>query len=177
MPCGIAAKYINFWPLQACHYDGPGTMLQHFYGSAASPLRPPAHKMVSSSLHFFDQAPFNGNGTSGGRGAVGLGHAGLLYVPKACAAGGAAKSCRLHAFLHGCSNPFFMEWPEARSLSVNRWAETNNIVVLFPHMDGFACWDGYGKTGADYDLQTGVQMRAVQQMIEQVAGVQMARGR
>ena len=99
-----------------------------------------------------------------------MGDAGLVFVPPRCAAG---ARCALHVFLHGCQNPFFMEWPEARSLSVGRWAQTNDIVVLFPHMNGFACWDGYGTTGSDYNLRTGVQMTAIKQMIESVSGVQM----
>ncbi len=167
VPCGVAAKYINFWPLQNCDYDGPGEMLKHFYGAG---LRAPAESLDATALKLFDQAPFDGNETSGGRGNVGLGDAGLVFVPPRCAAG---ARCALHVFLHGCQNPFFMEWPEARSLSVGRWAQTNDIVVLFPHMNGFACWDGYGTTGSDYNLRTGVQMTAIKQMIESVSGVQM----
>ena len=171
VPCGAESKYVNFWPLQDCHYDGPGVMLQHFYGTEQRPLHPPSTHMDKSALHLFDQMPFNGNATSGGRGPVGLGESGgLVYVPHSCAAG---AKCALHVFLHGCSNPFVMEYPEVRSLSVNRWADANDIVVLFPHLQGMACWDGYGTTGADYDTRSGIQMRAIAEMIEEISGVVM----
>ena len=129
VPCGAKSKIVSAWPLQDCHYDGPGAMLQHFYG----PLQPPSHEMAPHALHLFDQAPFDGNNTSGGRGEVGLGSAGLVYVPTSCASG--TRKCALHVFMHGCHNPFVMEYPEARSLSTNRWAETNGIVVLWPHRE------------------------------------------
>eukprot|EP00966_Prymnesium_polylepis_P318497 7356512-Prymnesium_polylepis.1 len=78
-----------------------------------------------------------------------------------------------------------MEYPEARELSFNRWAESNDIVVLWPHLVKHGgqngtqgptnCWDGYGQTGELYDTQRGIQMRAVKGMIEAVAGVDMSR--
>merc|ERR1712196_432577 len=118
----------------------------------------------------FDQRPFNANDTA----QIGLGDAGLVYVPQVCRDGG---RCTLHVSLHGCSNPFVLELPEARRLSFNRWAEANNMVVLWPHdvshgtyhAQKSACWDSYAKT-PHYDTQQGPQMRAIAQMIETIAG-------
>ena len=65
-------------------------------------------------------------------------------------------------------------------ISYNRWAETNDIVILYPHMgvhgpkdskeEQGACWDSYGETGRDYDTKQGVQMKAIAAMIETIAG-------
>jgi poly(3-hydroxybutyrate) depolymerase len=174
VPCGAwGIKAIEAWPLEHCDYDGPGEMLQHFYGTQEKPLKPPADVMTAESLHYFDQTPFDGN-ASNARGLVGLGPSGLVYVPKACAAN--RTSCALHLFLHGCSNPFLMTHLEARALSVNRWAEANNIVVVFPHKESGeagSCWDGYGDSGPDYDTRSGPQMLAIKNMIEAISGIVM----
>ena len=74
-----------------------------------------------------------------------------------------------------------MEYPEAHTLSFNRWAESNNIVVLWPHMGAHGntsqgrkgCWDGYGSSGLTYDTKSGAQMDAVRKMIERVSGARM----
>ena len=57
----------------------------------------------------------------------------------------------------------------------NEWALRNSIVVLYPRLSRrgtaslqqkIACWDAYGQTGADYDVQAGAQMWAVRAMVE-----------
>ena len=65
---------------------------------------------------------------------------------------------------------------EARALSVNRWAEANNIVVVFPQKqsgEAGSCWDGYGDSGPDYDTLSGPQMLAIKNMIEAISGIVM----
>ena len=196
----------NAWPLENCGYDGPGALLNHVYGQFGK-LAPPAEHKVDSNLHFFNQSPFNNyvNGTdSKSRRSVGLGELGLIYIPTRCSAttatttissssssssssGGGSntttKPCSLHVVFHGCENPFVMEYPEMNEISYNRWAETNDIVVLYPHVvkhgpsdvasEQGACWDSYGSTGRDYDTKQGIQMMAIQAMIETLSGVQM----
>ena len=79
---------------------------------------------------------------------------------------------------------FAEKYRTASNLSTK--AETNGIVVLFPHLDklgvaqpgGFNltkqdCFDGYGFEGEGYDTKQGLQMRAMARMIEQVSGVDM----
>ena len=72
---------------------------------------------------------------------------------------------------------------QVRALSFNRWAESNDMVVLWPHEvrhgqsarmnDGWAgCWDSYDQT-PHYDTQKGPQMKAIASMIETVSGVKM----
>ena len=64
---------------------------------------------------------------------------------------------------------------QVRALSFNRWAESNDMVVLWPHEvrhgqsarmnDGWAgCWDSYGQTGPLYATKQGLQMQAVSAM-------------
>ena len=55
------------------------------------------------------------------------------------------------------------------------WADTNNIVLLFPqvlpdamHPEG--CWDSNAWYGADYDQKSGVQMTAIMGMIAKRSG-------
>jgi hypothetical protein len=47
----------------------------------------------------------------------------------------------------------------------HRWAEANNIVVLYPQLttrqfNPEGCWDWWGYSGSDYFVQSGPQMRA-----------------
>merc|ERR1712087_77198 len=95
------------------------------------------------------------------------------------------RRCKLHVSLHGCGTPFAFMDLLATTLSFNKLAETNNIVVLWPQKaaevlapgatwdERQGCWDGYGQTGPEYDTQIGAQMQAVRKMIEALAGINM----
>ena len=54
-------------------------------------------------------------------------------------------------------------------LSFNRWAETNNMVVLWPKAMGESCWHSYAREGG-YDTKEGGQMVAIKRMIEALSG-------
>merc|ERR1712157_120899 len=119
-------------------------------------LAPPAEKISPDSLHWFDQSPFFGANNN----LTGLNDTGVVYVPKACKSG---KKCALHLSLHGCDvNEYFDD--AVRALSFNRWAETNGIVIPWPHLkphggenpteeQKIGCYDAYAQTGADYATQ------------------------
>jgi len=169
--CGggkILPGIMSAFPLQNCNYDGPGELLNHIYGKLN-----PQVDMKAENLHLFDQRPFNANDTFD----VGLGDAGLIYIPQTCAEG---RMCTLHVSMHGCENPFILEYPEARQLSFNRWAEANDMVVLWPHnvrhgnqtSERHACWDGYAQT-PHFDTKHGPQMIAIASMIETLSGIHM----
>ena len=52
------------------------------------------------------------------------------WWPAACAAG---ETCGLHIALHGCEQPEEKIGDAfAHQAGYNRWADTNNIIVLFP---------------------------------------------
>jgi len=161
--CGPWAPYLgNTWPAENCGYDGPGAMLKHIYGN----LLPPAKSIVWNSLKWFDQSPFNGNNSK----SIGLSKKGIIYVPQKCADG---TQCALHIALHGCSELFVFEDILMHTMSFNRWAETNNIVMLWPHIgphgttkeERQGCWDSYGQTGHAYDTRASVQMQAIWKMV------------
>jgi poly(3-hydroxybutyrate) depolymerase len=107
---------------------------------------------------------------------------GHVYIPAACR----TEQCRLHVSLHGCGIPFALTGALASSLSFNKIAETNKIVVLWPQRalellvphatwdERQGCWDGYGQTGKDYDTRRGAQMVAIRRMIEHISGVNMS---
>ena len=152
----FAAPYIN-----NCGYDLAGEILTHLHGEldeAANSTR---------SLHRFDQRPF---------GDASLADYGYLYVPARCEAN---AGCTVHVFFHGCEQSADTIGTElADNAGFNRWAESNDIVVLYPQvakslaapMNPLGCWDWWGYTGADYLDRSGPQLLAVRRMVEQLAG-------
>ena len=153
--------------------DAPGALLAHLLG----PLQPKA-PAARGQLLAFDQAPFNDQA-----GALGLGQTGYLYVPTDCQAGG----CRLHVAFHGCRQSVDqLGTLYVEEAGYNRWAESNRLVVLYPQTVpryGWAwsgwwfhwifnpkgCWDWWGYEEAEYATRDGVQIRAVNAMIDRLA--------
>jgi len=156
-----------------CDYDGAGTALQFIYGSLASPVTPQNDNVFS-----FDQSAF----TNGDPSAISLADAGYIYIPEGCqnhTLDGAAKLCKLHIVFHGCSQTtddigqdFVLD------AGFNKWAEANNIVVLYPQAAHSAllgnpngCFDWWGYTTAsNYAWKSGAQMAAVHGMMEALLG-------
>lgn len=146
--------------INKCNFDAAGEMLRHFYGE----LKPKV-KMVAGNLKKFSQAPFGDEKTP-------LYKEGWVYVPTACANG---KPCRLHVALHGClMNPDFIQDKFVTLAGYNEWAESNQIVVLYPQsaklapQNPYACWDWFGFTGQSYVEKSGAQMSAIRKMMEAV---------
>jgi len=78
---------------------------------------------LGGSLVRFDQTEFIAAGH-------GMDAAGWLYVPTHCAAG---QQCRLHVALHGCLQGYARIGAEfLNNAGYNRWADTNDIIVLYP---------------------------------------------
>jgi poly(3-hydroxybutyrate) depolymerase len=161
----LKAPYIN-----DCDYDAAGALLRQLYGT----LNPPV-TWDSESLRSFDQSEFVDDPE-----AYSLNRVGHVYVPKSCTEG---ATCRLHVAFHGClqyqeiiGNAFF-----ARA-GYNEWAESNNIIVLYPQTTAktywglpwpnpAGCWDWWGYTNGNYDLRDGVQIQAVKAMIDRLMGL------
>ena len=151
--CGeMGGDYIN-----DCDYDAAGAMLQHLYGPLQA--RVPA---VEEHLQDLDQASL-------AEVDAGFAEAGYAYVPAPCAKEPA--SCRLHIAFHGCrQGQEFIEDRFARSTGLNEWAESNQIVVLYPQVDKSmmnpqGCWDWWGYTGADYDRKSGKQIAGIAALV------------
>jgi len=91
-------------------------------------------------------------------------------VPKGCQAG---TSCRVHVALHGCKqNATDVGQEFVRNAGYNRWADTNNIVVLYPQTGKAAtngCWDWWGYDDANYAKKSAPQMKAIVAMLDRLA--------
>ena len=148
-----ASPFIN-----NCQFDLAGALLQHLYG----PLIARKTGALEGNLIEFDQATF----------AVGhgMGTTGWVFVPKSCANG---ASCLLHVALHGCrQNGTDIGDTLSRNAGYNRWAESNNIVVLYPQTGKGAinsCWDWWGYDDANYAKKSAPQMMAIMAMVNHLS--------
>lgn len=153
------APFIN-----QCGYDAAGTLLAHLYGELNSKA-----EAITGELVAINQADFvsaNADNT--------LADTGYAYVPTSCAAG---EACRIHIALHGCKqNEEAIDKAFIKDTGYNAWADTNNIVVLYPQtkssfapLNPNACWDWWGYTGAEYQSRDGAQMQHVMNMVEKLA--------
>lgn len=185
---GSACDFFGPPFMNRCGYDAAGDLLRFLLGSpGAEPLLPPTAPADDSSLVAFDQSRF---APPVGLKAAGLAGLGYAYVPARCARqrhalmfgkvgamveGASNASCRLHVAYHGCHqgeeeiNTTFV-----RHAGYNRWAEANQIVVLYPQarrtaLNPNGCWDWWGYTGPDYASNVGLQLRAVRRMVESLA--------
>lgn len=145
-----------------CNFDLAGTMLQHLYG----PL--PLNARITTALpegNFveFKQSQFISN--------HGMASTGWVYIPQACQAG-SGVTCRLHVALHGCKqNVSTVQQKFVRNTGFNRWAESNNIVVLYPQTSTAAtnsCWDWWGYDSTNYAKKSGPQMAAIKAMVDRL---------
>jgi poly(3-hydroxybutyrate) depolymerase len=166
--CGTAASpYIS-----NCGYDGAKAVLSKIYGA----LNPRNNTPAASNYIEFDQTPF----TSGNPGMAATGWA---YVPASCAAG---TQCRLHVALHGCQQSTDKIGTRfVQNSGYSRWADTNNIIVLFPQArvdntsrptsasgnlpNPNACWDWVGWYGNNFAQKAGTQTKAIKAMVDRVA--------
>ena len=149
----MAAPFIN-----NCGFDLAGALLQHLYG----PLNARNGGALDGSLIEFDQSAFvTGHG---------MGPSGWVYVPGSCAV---AAPCRLHVALHGCrQNATDIGQEFVRNAGYNRWADSNNIVVLYPQTgkgSTNSCWDWWGYDDANYAKKSAPQMMAIVAMLEHLS--------
>jgi poly(3-hydroxybutyrate) depolymerase len=177
-PCAVTGEpYLN-----KCHFDAAGKILNWIYG----PLNAPRSGTPQGRFSAFDQTiyipkRFTFSWSSG------LDSSGWVYVPDTCAKG---KKCRLHIALHGCKQgqSYILLKPPAdggvnfgttfvKHAGYEAWADSNNIVVLFPQAVSVpltnpnGCWDWWGYTDAHYADKRGVQIGALRAMVDRlVAG-------
>jgi poly(3-hydroxybutyrate) depolymerase len=98
---------------------------------------------------------------------------GYVYTPFACQDGN-TTNCRVHAVFHGCDQTVD-DIGESFLLMTgyNRWAAANNIIILYPQitkttLNPNGCFDWWGYTGPDYASKLGVQMNAINGMINTI---------
>jgi poly(3-hydroxybutyrate) depolymerase len=157
-----------------CGFDGAGAILRSAYGT----LQARNNGTLGGSFLQFDQSEFIATPSS-----YGMDTTGWLYVPAACASG---AQCKLHIAFHGCQQYYGAIGDKfIKNTGYARWADTNNIIVLFPQTvadsvnhspspsqagaNSNGCWDWVGYYGTDFDRRSGRQMAAVKKMIDRVA--------
>jgi len=142
-----------------CSYDGAGIAFKKMYGAMT-----PRNGSAQGALIKYDQAEFLPNPKS-----KGLDTTGFVYIPKQCSAP-TLQRCKLHVSFHGCTqNAGTIGDVYARTAGYNRWADTNNIVVLYPQVAGHnGCYDWFAYNEAAYDLKSGSQMKAIYGMIQRI---------
>jgi len=149
-------------PLLNCHgYDLAGQLLGHVLGR---PLGERASR--TSPLLRVSQASYLPVGYS--LKSAGMWHTAFVYAPWRCRYAGAG--CDIHVHYHGCVwGAEYLGRDYFRALGINEWAETADIIVLFPQasstVDTGGCWDWTGETGGFFDTKYGVQLQTVINMV------------
>lgn len=146
-----------------CDYDAAGELLRYLLGR----LAPPASR-ASGRLLRFDQNPYAGDAH-----AISMADNGYVYIPRTCD----EQACRVHVVFHGCRQSAETIGERfVRDAGYNRWADTNQIIVLYPQTiarywwvyNPRGCWDWWGYTGARYATKEAPQIRAVLAMVERL---------
>jgi len=163
---GNACTFKGVPYINKCNYDGAGQVLNWVYGDLK-----PKGSAVSSNIMAIDQSKYVPSGYS--LSSLSLGPKAYVYVPTACKSGD--QKCKLHIVFHGCvqtiadvGDKYYVDG------GYNEWAETNNIVVLYPQVvkssmfpsNPNGCWDWWGYVSYDYAFKNGPQMVFVRNMVK-----------
>jgi poly(3-hydroxybutyrate) depolymerase len=148
-----------------CSIDPEDTFLTLFYG----PLAAKNTGTLGGTFIQFDQDELCGGACS----AISMDSTAWLYVPAACASG---QACKLVVVLHGCLQyQGLIQEQLVKESGVDEWADTNDIVVLYPQTttslsNPAGCWDWWGYTGSGYPLRGAPQMAAIIAMVDRITG-------
>lgn len=147
--------------LQNCNFDGAGEALTTLYGQ----LKPAsAAEKLEGNIQEFGQLEF-----FDGKGMLDRGY---LYIPSACR--DPENHCQLHVALHGCDQSAEVAGDIfIRNSGFNRWAESNNIVVLYPQAkkslpNPKGCWDWWGYESEPFFSRSNQQISAIIRMIKRL---------
>ncbi|MBN8442881.1 MAG: poly(3-hydroxybutyrate) depolymerase [Thauera sp.] len=178
---GIACSKETEPYIGKCGFDSAGQILSWIYG----PLKPPGSKPAGRFIEFDQSAYLPAENRGFFSWSTGLDKTGWAYVPESCAKG---QPCRVHIALHGCKQgqSYLPLRPPpggglyngtlfVKNTGYDRWADNNNIVVLYPQAVSIpfrnpnGCWDWWGYTGDDYATKNGVQIKTLRAMIDALA--------
>ncbi|MGZ5884495.1 MAG: extracellular catalytic domain type 2 short-chain-length polyhydroxyalkanoate depolymerase [Burkholderiaceae bacterium] len=154
-----------------CSYDGAKAALTQFYGTLNARNNSPDY---TNNLKEFDQTAFTTN--------AGIASSGYIYVPSNCASG---SVCKVHVALHGCLQYYGTIGDKfLKNTGYARWADTNNIIVLFPQTkadntshstsasgslaNSNGCWDWVGWYGTNFAQKAGTQAAAIKAMVDKI---------
>jgi hypothetical protein len=105
-----------------CNFDGAKAALSTLYGNSLKAKT----TMINANLMRFNQIPYWPDSYTS------LAENGYIYVPTSCQKG---ETCHLHISLHGCEQTEDLIGNDyAAKIGMNEWAETNNIVILYPYV-------------------------------------------
>lgn len=149
------------WLLK-CGVDVAGEILHTLYpGKMNDPVVTPADHM-----HKFAQNEF-------GPAKAAMHEFGFVYIPSSCANG---ATCKLHVMLHGCkANSDYVGDVFYMNAGYNRWAESNQIIVLYPQVaktnsNPNSCFDWWGYTASDFVSKASPQILAIHSMVDRLSG-------
>ena len=160
LDAGVACDKFETPYVNACGYDAAGMLLSAL-GASADPA-----ETAGGTL---ETIPVSGAGE-----AELLDYA-YLYVPTSCAEGNA---CGVHVALHGCQQSAeVVDDAFATLTGYNRWADSNDLLVLYPQVESSAmaplnpngCWDWWGYTGDDYATRSASQMKVIVDLVNALA--------
>lgn len=147
-----AAPFVN-----NCGYDTAGEMFKFFYG----PLKAKV-KAKAKNLRPFNQLAFASPAF--------IADVGYVYTPDQCKKN--KSLCRVHMALHGCLQSYEEgDNSFARMSGYNEWAESNNIIVVYPStkkttFNPNGCWDWWGYTGMNYHYRSATQIGFLKKVVE-----------
>jgi poly(3-hydroxybutyrate) depolymerase len=164
----LLAPWVSVCTQNGAPYDSQQVFLSKWLGT----LRPKNEGVLDGTLSTFDQNEYVPDG--GTANSISMDNLGYVFAPRSCAAG---KRCSLILAIHGCSQyagNIGLQFVEDNGL--NQWADTNDIVVLYPQTiarssdNSLGCWDWWGYTNSQYDQKNGPQMRTLFNMLSRIAG-------
>lgn len=148
-----------------CAYDAAGELLAHLYGKLQAPVN-----AQDTNVKRFDASRIAEVAEAS------IAEEAYLYVPSACQSG---ESCQLHVSFHGCNqNHQAVGLDYVTKTGLNRWAESNRLVVFYPQTQSSnmmpfnpqGCWDWWGYTDENYATAQGTQVQAVRALVNAIAG-------
>jgi poly(3-hydroxybutyrate) depolymerase len=150
-----------------CNYDAAGELLKYIT-QLTEPKSTKSNDQLSQQLLTFEQSEYAGEY------AETLGENAYLFVPQSCKD---KRNCDIHISFHGCNqNAEAIGNEYAKNAGFNAWADTNNLIVLYPQtkqsafmpLNPQACWDWWGYTGANYANKNGKQIKAVMSLVDNI---------
>jgi poly(3-hydroxybutyrate) depolymerase len=161
LDAGVACDELGGDFVNACDYDAAGELLRHAYGELQ-----PRGEAVEDNLVYLDVDAYFDSDSD-------VADQAFAYIPAGCASG--QSTCRLHIALHGCVQASeFIEDRFVTRAGLNEWAESNDIVVVYPQLEKSmfnpkGCWDWWGYTGDNYDQRSGSQVAGISALIDAFA--------
>ncbi len=143
-----------------CGVDGPGKVFTKFYETGNNERG----QADVSRLFVFDQREFSSGNDS-------IASEGYVYIPNYCE----SHKCRVHVMFHGClQSPLYVQKALVEKAGYNDWAESKNVVVLYPSVQSgsgnpLSCWDWFGYSSAKYLTQKAPQAIAINKMLDRLS--------